>query len=294
MSVIRVIDMEFDKTPADGGVIEVGFCDLVSRNTDLSGNPCDWEVGDGYARLCNPGGPISPESQAIHHIDDADVAGEPNWKSLVPALLKRSEDDGVIAYASHGHEAEEQWMHPDWLGEKPLPMICTHKTALRVFGDRAPKHGNQVLRYWRRPAGLDPAKAQPPHRAFPDAYVTAFLLRDLLNDEGTTLEQLIEWTKQPALQVRCYLGEYRNDGQGTLWSQVRPDYLNWIVNVAGFHDKPDVRFTAQHWLEKHEIDQRLECEQEALNTQLRANGLPVDGEAEPNHFPDERQEEMPL
>jgi len=36
-----------------------------------------------------------------------------------------------------------------------------------------------VLRYWRNLV-LDPALAMPPHRAGPDAYVTACLLAELL------------------------------------------------------------------------------------------------------------------
>lgn len=302
MAIIRVVDFEFDGTPADGGgVIEVGFCDLVSTNTDLAGTPCDWEVGDGYSKFANPGRPISPESQAVHHIDDSDVADADDWMTVLRRFLKSTPED-CIAFAAHSSDAEEQWLHPDWRGAKPVPFICTYKSALRIYADEAPKHGNQVLRYWLRPEGLDRAKAQPAHRAFPDAYATAFLLKDLLNNRGVTVEQMLEWTGQPALTIRCYLNsrdrDYRNGGEGTLWKDVDPGFLNWIVNIADFSDKPDILFSAKHWLEKHELDQREEAERRALNAQLEANGLPtepVPGDAPAaNPLVDERQQEMIL
>lgn len=269
---IRVIDLEFTGDgPADGGLIEIGFWDLVSDEDDLAGSPINWRVGEGRGRFCNPGMSISPESQAVHHIDDADVADAPKWKSLFAGLLKQADADGVIAYAAHGADTESAWMHPDWLGETPLPVLCTYKAALRVWPD-APQHKNQTLRYWRRPAGLDRELASPAHRAAPDAYVTAHLLRDLLNDEGVSIEQMIKWSSQPALTVRCYLGAYRNEGKGTLWADVETSMLEWIIS-KGFEDKPDIRFTAEYHLEQRRIDQRIEREDADLNEQLEANGL---------------------
>ena len=86
------------------------------------------------------------------------------------------------------------------------PAICTYKAALRLWPE-APGHGNQVLRYWLRPKDLDPVIASPPHRALPDAYVTAFILRELL--ELATVEELIAWTGEPALLPRVTFGQYR-------------------------------------------------------------------------------------
>lgn len=290
---IRVIDLESTHTnPAEGGICEIGYNDVVATNIDLAGNACDWEVREGHARLCNPGCPIPPETRAIHHISDEDVAGLQDWRSLFYALLRKNKGDGVIALGAHGADFELQWIHEDWVKDYPVPMIDTYKVALRVWPE-APGHSNQTLRYCRMPVGLDQSKGMPPHRAGPDSYVTAFTLRDLLN-EGHTIEQMVEWSKLPALQVKCMIGDYRNDGKGTPWSEVEPSYLDWIVNKAGFYDKPDVRFTAQHWLSKHEMDQREERERQALNAQFRANGLPVDGEPEPNPLTDERQEALPL
>ena len=49
-----------------------------------------------------------------------------------------------------------------------------------------------MLRYMRRPVGLDHQTGLPAHRAMPDAYVTAHHLRDMLN--MVSLDRLIAWS----------------------------------------------------------------------------------------------------
>jgi len=111
----------------------------------------------------------------------------------------------------------------------------------------APSHSNQALRYWRRPIGLDRAVAPSGHRAYQDAYVTAFLLRDLLS--LASLEDLIEWSSEPALQVRCHIGKWR----GTPWSEVDDGFLHWIL---GKDFDEDVVFTVKHELDRREKELR--------------------------------------
>jgi hypothetical protein len=52
-----------------------------------------------------------------------------------------------------------------------------------------------------RPKGLDPTVANMAHRALPDAYVTALILRELL--DSATVEGLTAWTREPVLLPRC-------------------------------------------------------------------------------------------
>jgi exodeoxyribonuclease X len=86
--------------------------------------------------------------------------------------------------------------------------------------------------------GSEPAIASCAHRALPDGYVIAFLLRELL--ELATAEELIAWTDEPALLPRVTFGRYR----GSRWEEVPLDYLAWIVDRSELGE--DVRFTAQH------------------------------------------------
>lgn len=270
MKRIRVLDFEASHlSPAEGGLVEIAYTDVVARNTDLAGEPCDWEVGDSKVRRCNPGIAIPADTAAIHHIIDDDVAAEPNWKGLLANLIKRSPEEGVIAWAAHSMSFESLWMHPEWMGPSPLPLICTYKAALRLWPD-APLHSNMGLRYHRRPVGLDRERALPAHSALADSYVTAFHLRDMLND-GAPLEQLVEWTKLPALTVRCYIGDARNGGKGTPWPEVDEGLLRWILS-KDFDE--DTVYTVRHELERRAQAAREEQERRELDAQMRANGLP--------------------
>ena len=135
---------------------------------------------------------------------------------------------------------------PDQLGTYAAltggtPWICTYRCALRVWPD-APNHQNNTLRYWLKlPA--DRRRAEPTHRAGPDAYVTAYLLKALLN--SASVEQLIHWSAEPALLARCTFGKHRN----TLWRDVPSDYLRW---AAGQQMDEDVAHTVRHELKRRE------------------------------------------
>lgn len=274
---IRVLDFESAATtPEEGGLVEIGFCDLEAQAVDLAGLPTDWKVIGGQARLCHPGCDIPPETEAIHHIGDSDVRDAPPWRNLLAGLIRSGKYANVIAYAAYGADFELAFMHHDWTDGPPV-MVDVYKVGLRVWEDKPPHHSNRALQYWRKPVGLDKAAALPNHRAYPDALVTAFLLRDLLNDEAVPLEQMLAWSREPALTVKCYLKsrtiDYRNGGKGTPWTQVDTGFLNWIVNIADFSDKPDIRFTAEYHLEKRRAEENQEREREELNAQFRANGM---------------------
>jgi exodeoxyribonuclease X len=288
---IRVLDFESThSSPAEGGLCEIAYTDVVSGSLDLAGNPCDWEVVDGKCRRANPGCSIPAETSAIHHIIDQDVEDLPNWKPLLASLIKYSRAEEVIAFAAHSMSFESLWLHPDWMGPDPLPLICTYKAALRLWPD-APLHSNMGLRYHRRPIGLDRSKALPAHSAGPDSYVTAFHLRDMLND-GCPVQQLVEWTKSPALMVRCYLGDYRNDGKGTLWPEVETSFLTWILGKGTFPE--DTVYTVKHHLEKRRMEEDQERERLDLNAQFAANGMTALGTNKTSVSTDSRQESLPL
>lgn len=108
-----------------------------------------------------------------------------------------------------------------------------------------PSHSNQVLRYWLdldRSSGFDRAMAMPPHRALPDAYVTAHILIRLLKE--STIEEMVGISSRPALLRRIGFGKHK----GLLFSEAPSDYLRWIVDKAEFD--VDVTATARFWLER--------------------------------------------
>jgi exodeoxyribonuclease X len=221
---IRVIDLETAGS-ASHSVCEIGWQDVVQENDGR------WQVNEERgARYVNPGGPISTQTMAIHHIVDADVAGAPFWRDVAPQVLRPI--GGVLALAAHRATFEQRYCLPKLSGA--ARWICTWKCALRTWPALS-SFSNQGLRYERWPIGLDRATGLPAHRAMPDAYVTAHHLRDMLN--ASSLKQLLTWSAQPGLLPRVPSGP----GRGRPWSELGDDAL---VGYARDRDV-DIRFSAE-------------------------------------------------
>ncbi|HEX8447662.1 MAG TPA: exonuclease domain-containing protein [Sphingomonas sp.] len=222
---VRVIDLETTGSrPPAHAVCEVGWQDVVQ------GADGRWAIGGGEgAELVNPQRPIPPVTQAVHHIIDADVANARIWSDVAPAVLRPA---GVLALAAHRASFEQRFCTPPLTGG--ADWICTWKCALRLWPG-SPSFSNQVLRYWRKPVGLDRARGLPVHRAFPDAYVTAHHLRDML--ATVSVAQLIAWSAVPGLLPRVPAGPLR----GTAWTDVDADALQRFVNDRD----EDVRYSAE-------------------------------------------------
>lgn len=244
MNFIRVVDLETTGFDAPKHApIEIGW-------TDLADIGAGWDLAwPRYAQVfCDPGRDIPPEACAIHHIVAADLIGALTWREAVGALDAAISTHGgelmlgkPVAYAAHSAKMERQWLVPELVGD--VPWICTWKCALRLWPD-APGHSNQCLRYWRNPAGLTREIADRAHRAGPDAYVTAHLLRDMLAQ--APLDDLIAWSAEPALLVRVPFGR---STRGMRWTEVEADFLCWVLD-RDFDE--DVMFTARIELERRE------------------------------------------
>jgi exodeoxyribonuclease X len=223
-SRIRVIDLE---TAGNGpyDVCEIGWQDVVQ--TDKG----PWALSNERGALfVNPGRPISPETMAVHHIIDEYVAGAPLWKMIAPEVLQPQ--GGVKALAAHRAAFEQRYCTPRLSGG--ARWICTWKCALRLW-PHLQSFSNQMLRYQRMPTGLVHEIGLPAHRAFPDAYVTAHHLRDMLN--LASFEQLLEWSSEPGLLPRVPSGAER----GKSWQDIGDEALEHYSKDRDV----DVRFTAE-------------------------------------------------
>jgi exodeoxyribonuclease X len=227
---LRVIDYETTGVPEDAGaeVIELAYVDV---------DPDALTVTDRWQSFAKPVGPIPPQVKAVHHILEEDVAGAPAIRELWPLLFQGCAPQDILvahnaAFEQHFHKGDGR----AW--------IDTYKCALMVWPD-APAHGNQVLRYWLNldhATGFDRAAAMPPHRALPDAYVTAHVLIRLLQE--STINDMLRISAEPALLRRIGFGKHK----GMLFSEAPADYLRWIVDKAEFD--PDVTTTARYWLDR--------------------------------------------
>jgi exodeoxyribonuclease X len=221
---IRVVDLETSGNGAHD-VCEIGWQDVV-RGADGR-----WSVGgDSGAWLINPGRPISPETMAIHHITDDDVADAPFWRDAAPQILRP--DGGTRVLAAHRAAFEQRYCTPRLTGG--AAWICTWKCALRLWPHLS-GFSNQMLRYQRMPEGLVRERGLPAHRAAPDAYVTAHHLRDMLNE--APLEQLLSWSREPGLLPRVRSGPER----GKSWDRLTTETLRQLADDRDL----DVRFSAE-------------------------------------------------
>lgn len=232
MITIRVIDYETTGTQddSDAEIIEYGAYDLRESEDGAS-----WSLGRPVASLIRPRNPIPPEARAVHHISDADVSEAPQLRDMLDELL-----DGLDIAAAHNAKFEEHFT-PD----KSVRWICTYKCALIVWPD-APGHSNQCLRYWLgidSDDGFDPDRAMPPHRALPDAYVTAFILKRLLIEKP--VDELLTISRYPALIPVIRFGKKH---KGVKFSDAPCDYLEWLRDKSDMGD--DVKFSARYWLQK--------------------------------------------
>jgi exodeoxyribonuclease X len=226
---VRVIDLE---TAGSGlnDVCEIGWQDVVQ---DQGGA---WRLSEERGALfVNPGRPISPDTMAVHHILDSEVAAAPFWKTLAPEVLRP--EGGVIALAAHRAAFEQRFCRPALAGG--AAWICTWKCALRLW-PHLPRFSNQMLRYLRKPDGLIHEIGLPAHRAMPDAYVTAHHLRDMLNQ--ASVERLLDWSKEPGLLPRVPTGVQR----GKPWTALSNDQLGAFAQDRDV----DVRFSAMSELRR--------------------------------------------
>jgi exodeoxyribonuclease X len=227
---LRVIDYETTGVPEDAGaeVIELAYVDVDPDALTVTGR---WQS------FAKPVGPIPPQVKAVHHILEEDVAEAPPIQELWPLLFQGCGPQDILV--AHNASFEQHFHKGDGRA-----WIDTYKCALVVWPD-APAHSNQVLRYWLnldRVTGFDRVAAMPPHRALPDAYVTAHVLIQLLH--AITIDDMLRISAEPALLRRIGFGKHK----GLLFSEAPADYLRWIVDKAEFD--ADVTATARYWLDR--------------------------------------------
>lgn len=230
--MIRIFDIETTGIDAkEDRVVEIAAYDLDPKKRTIT------PVG---AQLCNPERAIPPEASAVHHITDLDVAGAPPL-----SVIWRSHfvDPAIKFYAAHNSAFEEAFL--------PTPegvrWLCTYKCALRAWPD-APGHSNQVLRYWLgidQREDFDREQARLAHRAEPDAYVTAWILGELLGKHNGA--QLLQWTNEPKVFPKLSFGKHA----GAKWPDVPADYLGWLRDGQHSMDA-DWRYGAKLELERRE------------------------------------------
>lgn len=207
---LRVVDLETTGGDRTSEILEVGFVDVVQEGGL-------WRALPPVSKLFRPKGEISFHAMAVHHLTPEHFCdADPHCDEYALREMFAEPADVMVA---HSARFERGFIADTATGG--LPWICTVRSAKAVW-PQAPGHSNQVLRYWRA-LKLDPALANPAHRAGPDAWVTAHILMDLLAE--ASVEQMIAWTSEPRSLARIPFGKHR----GKAWSEPPVDYLRWMA-----------------------------------------------------------------
>lgn len=212
-AIARVCDLETTgKDPANAEVVEVACCDVAEREGGL----CVPRSSAAHS-LVRPAMKIPPSASAVHHVTDDDVADAPTWADAWHILV----DDGLrdeMVFAAHVASFERNWLDPlikaRW--------ICTWKCALRQWPGLE-SYSLQSLRYELR-LQVEWGRADPPHRALPDAYVCGLLLIELLRHQA--VETLIAWSDEPPVFTTFDFGQFK----GKPLTAAGTGYLDWLAN----------------------------------------------------------------
>lgn len=190
-----------------------------------------------WSSLIKPSRPIDPEASAVSHISNNMVATAPDPARIIPVIKHHAADAIFVAH----HAAFDRSFVSNLIGSDEHKWICTRRIARQLWPD-APRHKNQVLRYW---LPLDVPDDLGSHRAAEDAMVTAHLLlreieRYLAQGLPDHIEAFAEYAQQPIRICRMPFGRYF----GKAMSDVPTDYLQWaVINVSDLD--PDLRWTMQ-------------------------------------------------
>jgi len=219
-----VVDIETTGVnPENDAVVEIAAIDVVEERLTTP-----------RSAFVKSSVPIPATASAVHHLTDLDLANALPAREAIPNVLIPGRD---AIYVAHNAQFEQGFLKPY---VPNVRWLCTYKASLRVFGD-APAHSNQVLRYHLN-LPLERDLASPPHRAMPDAYVTAHLLCRLLRE--ASVEDMLAWSAEPALLPTCTIGEWR----GKKWSEIDEGFLQWMIKKPV--DDRDLVWNAQHELKR--------------------------------------------
>jgi exodeoxyribonuclease X len=220
MDRIRVIDFETSSLDEEAAeVIEAGWFDLVPSSDGKPG----WSPGTFGSTFVRPTvGAVTAQASGIHHLVDEDLVGAPEWSVVYTQLA-----DGAQIFAAHNAAFERDFFNPP-----DVRWIDTWKVAVTLWPE-APDHKLGTLRYW---CGLkvDRAIADIAHRAGPDAYVGARLLRVQLMQ--IDVERAIEISASPIELPRFNFGKHARIPV----DEIPASYLGWMLRQgAKSAENPD-------------------------------------------------------
>ncbi|MCI5052518.1 MAG: DUF3820 family protein [Simkaniaceae bacterium] len=175
------------------------------------------KVTEEYETLVDPQLPIPEESQAIHHISDDMVIGQPTIKEVLPDFLKRIKGRIIVG---HGIEydmkiiAEEAKRHSIPCTILDQPFLDTLRLA-RLYGECRVNSLEKLREHFNIPEEIA-------HRAMSDVTVNIEVFKHLSKQFRTT-KQMFERLKKPIALRLMPLGKHK----GRPFKELPLEYLQW-------------------------------------------------------------------
>lgn len=223
--MIIVVDTETGGLdPETSDIVELAVVELPGFST--------------FSTLVKTDKPIELEARAAHHISDEMLKNAPSLEDAINGSFIKNAD----FIAAHNAAFDMSFLKID------KPVICTWRCARHLFPD-APRHTNQVLRYYleldddiNKGYGRN-IMMLPPHRALPDAWVTAHILMKMMaRGKGRSPEDMVKLTNTPILIKTMMFGMHR----GKPTTDIPRDYWKWVIRQKDMDS--DVVFTAKTML----------------------------------------------
>lgn len=216
--ILRVIDFETTGIPSDDNkhsLIEAAYVDINAGSKAK-------EIKRFYGSLVVPTTDMDIEALATHHITVKEATEKGVECGYALGSLQSHLENEDLTYVAHNAKFEQQFFNPD-----NSKWIDTYKIALKLYPD-SPRHTNQVLKYY---LGVeDQLEHHPPHRALPDCYVTAEILRVM--SEKISFNEMIQISKEPPYLTKIGFGKHR----GEKFEDLPQDYLHWLSRQLDMDD----------------------------------------------------------
>lgn len=230
IEIIRCIDVEttgLDPKVDNATVCEIGWTDLYLMDNG------SWMIGKTTSTLINPQQHIPSTMSAIHDITDEDIefAKPPLFTEVAKSLFDGAPD---VALCAHNSRFEQKFF------TTPAPWIDTYRVAL-VLAPMAPGYKLQELRHWLK-LDVNRERCLPFHRAGPDTYVCAALVKRML--AKMSIDEMLKVSSRPAILPYFTFGKHAMQKI----EDIESGYLRWIIDQSDFTDE-DVLATARHHLE---------------------------------------------
>jgi DNA polymerase III epsilon subunit-like protein len=184
--------------------------------------------GRPVCELFNPGLPISIDAMSVHHITNKTVQDKPAFRGSETyqklSALTRDESNVIVA---HNARFDVDMLNRESI--YPPKVICTIKLARYLDKNGViPKFNLQYLRYY---LGLDIEATA--HDALGDIMILEAVFNRIYakfqgnGDLKDPIQEMIRISSNPVLIARMPFGKH----SGLLFSQIPPDYLQWLLTT---------------------------------------------------------------